>query len=70
MLKYFANKIHPIIGLASGFVVFIVCITESIYTFKKEINHSMPHISVRVLNKPKLELSTIASSFKAFGALF
>ena len=66
MLKYFARKIHRIIGLASGLVVFIVCITGSIYTFKKEIEDCMPYASVKTINEPKLELSALVASFKAY----
>ncbi|WP_164977389.1 PepSY-associated TM helix domain-containing protein [Ancylomarina salipaludis] len=66
MLKNLASKVHKIIGLGSGLVVFIVCITGSIYTFKKEVNDSMPYVSVKAINKQKLELSALVTKFKAY----
>ncbi|WP_195715154.1 PepSY domain-containing protein [Ancylomarina sp. 16SWW S1-10-2] len=66
MLKYIAHKIHLIIGLTTGLVIFIICITGSIYTFKKEIQDAMPYVSVKAANKSKLELSTLVAKFNTY----
>ncbi|WP_438711665.1 PepSY-associated TM helix domain-containing protein [Aquimarina muelleri] len=60
------QRIHLWLGLTTGVIVFIVCITGSIYTFQKELKtliHS--HYSVDIPTESiKLPLENIVNSYK------
>jgi uncharacterized iron-regulated membrane protein len=59
-LRKVINKIHLILGLASGIVVFIVAITGAIWTFESEISDWLhEYRTVEVQNKPYLKPSVL-----------
>ncbi|MBL4560201.1 MAG: PepSY domain-containing protein [Labilibaculum sp.] len=64
--KYSMSVLHLWLGLLSSVVIFIVCITGSIYTFKNKIidfyNYDKVYVSAE--NKPFLALDSIQAIFK------
>ncbi|AOW20120.1 PepSY-associated TM helix domain-containing protein [Urechidicola croceus] len=65
-LKYIMSVLHLWLGLLSSIVIFIVCITGSIYTFKNKIidayNYDKVYVSEE--DKPFLSLDKIRYIFK------
>jgi uncharacterized iron-regulated membrane protein len=64
--KYSMSVLHLWLGLLSSVVIFIVCITGSIYTFKNKIIDAYNYDKVYVYaeNKPFLALDSIQAIFK------
>jgi len=65
-LKKAIKKIHLWLGLASGIVVFIVCVTGCLWVFNKEINSAfLPDMSVQNSGHllPPSRLKTIAEAY-------
>lgn len=64
MIRNFISILHSVIGLLSGIVVFIVCITGCLYVFKKEISElSMPTNQHVMHGQNKLALSTLVENY-------
>ena len=60
-----AKKIHLWLGLITGAIVFVICITGSIYAFQKEIKQFIyPYYSVENTNKEKLPLKKILEFYE------
>jgi uncharacterized iron-regulated membrane protein len=58
-------KIHLWVGLLSGLIIFIICITGCIYTFQKEIKLSIyPYYSIENSNSKKLTLKKLLESYE------
>ncbi len=57
--------IHLWIGLLSGLIIFIICITGCIYAFQKEIKLSIyPYYSIENPSEKKLTLKTLLESYE------
>lgn len=54
--RKFFNDIHLWLGIASGLVLFVVCLTGTIYTFKKEVEE----LSAPALYKIKADKESVA----------
>ncbi len=56
------NKIHLILGLSSGLVVFIVAITGCIFTFEKEIqDQTQPYRFVEKIGNKRIPLDKLVT---------
>ena len=64
--KYIMSVLHLWLGLLSSIVVFVVCITGSLYTFKSKIIDAYNYDKVYIpsQNKPFLALDSIQQIFK------
>ncbi|MGY6649590.1 PepSY-associated TM helix domain-containing protein [Wenyingzhuangia sp. IMCC45574] len=64
--KYITSLLHLWLGLLSSVVVFTVCITGSIYTFKNQIIDAINYkkVYVKPLDKHPLSLDSIQAIFK------
>jgi uncharacterized iron-regulated membrane protein len=59
-LRKIINKVHLVLGLLSGIVVFIVAITGAIWTFESEISDWLQEYrTVEIQNKPYLKPSIL-----------
>jgi uncharacterized iron-regulated membrane protein len=59
-LRKIINKVHLVLGLLSGIVVFIVAITGAIWTFEAEISDFLhEYRTVEIQNKPYLKPSVL-----------
>ncbi|GAB7089590.1 PepSY-associated TM helix domain-containing protein [Marinifilum fragile] len=64
MIRNFAHIAHSVIGLVTGIVVFIVCITGCLYVFKKEISELSKPAKLDVMKgDKKLALSTLVENY-------
>ena len=67
--RQLTGKIHLWLGLASGLVIFIVCLTGSIYTFRAQIENALNYKKVHVesRNAPFISLDTIHQKLEKSG---
>lgn len=67
IFKYLLSVLHLWLGLLSSVIIFIVCLTGSIYTFKNQIidvnNRNL--VYVKTQDKPFISLDTIKYKFEA-----
>lgn len=64
-LRKILKKLHLILGLTSGIVIFIICITGCIYTFKTEIINTNHYTKVEEYRGiDKLNLSEIINKYE------
>ncbi len=69
--KYISALLHLWLGLLSSLVIFFVCLSGSIYTFKDKIidAYNYDKIYVAQENLPRLALDTIQNNLKKEGRL-
>jgi len=67
--KFILGKLHLWLGLASGTVLFIVCLTGSIYTFRTQIENAFNYNKIYVENQGnhRVSLDTIVDKLKSKG---
>lgn len=66
-LRAFINDVHLWLGLASGIILFLVCFSGTVLTFKDEVNGLFSEEFVVKGGTKKLAVETLANKLKAEG---